>query len=325
VVRHAIDPNNYQCSDEGLPVVDWLNGEIAKTDINNLVDLYFGWAAGDVTFLDAMYFQTQATPQFFGYTGEFTQTMLKTEKDVKRFWDIPSANIQLVGAHGTMLQNVNRVANVYENLFTEDGTTPITHANALVYAGIVHDEVLADPALAGGNHPIFSFNAVAFPGDEDFNAAPKVVMGDGVLEGFKAIGLDDVAPKGIFAHEFGHHIQFANGYFEDAVPGATTQAELTQYTELMADAFAGYYLTHSRGAALNQKRVEQFLQIYFQLGDCAFTDPGHHGTPNQRLAAARFGFDVAAEAQKQGQILTSSQFHARFVAAYPEIIAPDAT
>jgi hypothetical protein len=73
------------------------------------------------------------------------------------------------------------------------------------------------------------------------------------------------------------------------------------------------------------KRVAQFLRVFFDIGDCAFDNPGHHGTPNQRMRAANFGFSVAAEAQKQGHILTANQFHARFVAAYPDLVAPDAT
>jgi hypothetical protein len=43
------------------------------------------------------------------------------------------------------------------------------------------------------------------------------------------------------------------------------------------------------------------------------------------MKAARFGFDVADQAQKQGHILTADQFHALFVAAYADITAPDAT
>ena len=100
--------------------------------------------------------------------------------------------------------------------------------------------------------------------------------------------------------------------------------EQTRYTELMADAFSAYYLTHSRGGAMNRKRVEQFLEVFFEIGDCAFSSSGHHGTPNQRMAAAHFGFDIAAQAQKQGHILTSQQFHDLFVAAYPGLVAPDA-
>jgi hypothetical protein len=43
------------------------------------------------------------------------------------------------------------------------------------------------------------------------------------------------------------------------------------------------------------------------------------------MKAANFGFDVAAQAHKQGHILTADQFHALFVAAYSDIVAPDAT
>jgi hypothetical protein len=43
------------------------------------------------------------------------------------------------------------------------------------------------------------------------------------------------------------------------------------------------------------------------------------------MNAARFGFDVADQAQKQGKILTADQFHALFVAVYADITAPDAT
>jgi len=125
-------------------------------------------------------------------------------------------------------------------------------------------------------------------------------------------------------HEFAHHIQYENGYFEDEYATTGSAAEQTRYTELMADAMSAYFLTHKRGLALNEKRVAQFLEVFYQIGDCGFTSSGHHGTPNQRMAAAQFGFDLAKEALKQGQILTSEQVYQRFLAAYPSIIAPDA-
>jgi len=152
--------------------------------------------------------------------------------------------------------------------------------------------------------------------------ADKIVMGDGILEAYASIGFGDVAPQAIFAHEFAHQIQFENEYFDDL--GKVSSAERTRYTELMADAMAAYYLTHKRGGAMNQKRVEQFLEVFYEIGDCAFTSSGHHGTPNQRLAAAEFGFRLAADAQKQGHILTAEEFHTLFQAYYPTLIAPDA-
>jgi hypothetical protein len=136
--------------------------------------------------------------------------------------------------------------------------------------------------------------------------------------------LDDVAPQAFYAHEFGHHLQVQKGYFDDPLMTAGDPPEQTRYRELMTDAFSAYYLIHRRGAALNRKRVEQFLEVFFDIGDCTFAHPNHHGTRNQRMRAAHFGFDVADQAQKQGHILTADQFHALFVAAYQGLIAPDA-
>ena len=182
-----------------------------------------------------------------------------------------------------------------------------------------------EPTVNGGNHPLFTFNAFAISAPE-LGIPDKIVMGDGVLDAYKAIGFDDVALQAIFAHEFGHHIQFERGFFNELPPGSDPStvdaAELTRHNELMADAFSAYYLTHSRGASMNRKRVEQFLQVFFEVGDCAFTDPGHHGTPIQRMRAAQFGFDVADQAQKQGHILTAAQFHALFEARYTTFVAP---
>jgi hypothetical protein len=39
---------------------------------------------------------------------------------VKRFWDISSDDIQLVGMHGTMLQDIDRVARTYEEVLSRD-------------------------------------------------------------------------------------------------------------------------------------------------------------------------------------------------------------
>jgi hypothetical protein len=152
----------------------------------------------------------------------------------------------------------------------------------------------------------------------------KIVMGDGIMAGYEVLGFGGVAPQAIYAHEFAHHIQFQNGYFDDPYATEGDPPEQTRYTELMADAMSAYYLTHKRGATLNRHRVAEFMEVFFQIGDCAFTSAGHHGTPNQRMAAARFGFDLADEALAQGHILTAAQVHALFVEAYPDIIAPDA-
>lgn len=320
--RRAIDPGDYACS-PNTALSNWFVGELievatAEPEIFDLLwnDLFADFAV----FFDALLFQTEDTPQYFGYNGEFTSIVEKTDRDVKRFWDIFSDDIQLIGMHGTMLLDEERVAAAYESpLFF--GLDP---ADAAFVASLIADAVAESQTLNGGNHPMFSFNAFAFSSDV-LPIPDKIVLGDGVLAGYQALGFDDVAPQAIYAHEFAHHIQYERNYFDDPVPGATTEAELTRYSELMADAMAAYYLTHARGAAMNRKRVEQFLEVFFEVGDCAFTNPGHHGTPNQRMRAAQFGFDVADQAQKQGHILTAEQFHDLFVDEFPTLVAPDAT
>jgi hypothetical protein len=270
---------------------------------------------------EALLFETRNRQTFFGYDGSYTQRMTKVERDVKKFWDIQSADIQVLAMHGTVLADPGRTVPTYENpVFLG-----LDAATAQAWAADVQNVIETEPTTNGGNHPLFTFNAFAISAPE-LGIPDKIVMGDGVLDAYAALGFDDVAPQSVFAHEFGHHIQFERNYFDELPPGAdpTTvdQAERTRHNELMADAFAGYYLTHKRGAALNAKRVAEFLQVFFQAGDCAFTNPGHHGTPAQRMRAAELGFSVAHEAQKQGHILTAAQFHERFEAVYPSLVAP---
>jgi hypothetical protein len=312
----AINPDDYVCS-SSAPVTDVLYAELGNTLATEpalFFALYDRYADYIPTY-EALYFQSSATPQYYGYTGQFTKVMVKTERDVKSFWDIPSAQIQVLAMHGTVLLDTARTARTYRLLGFPD-------AVATAYAATVRAALLQSTTMHGGNYGFWTFNAFSFR-DPSHSPSDRIVMGDGILEAYAKIGYGDVAPQAIFAHEFAHQIQFERGYFNDLDP-SLSDAEQTRYTELMADAMSAYFLTHARGAALNQKRVEQFLQVFYQIGDCAFTDPGHHGTPNQRMASARFGFKIADEFQKQGHILTSSEFHALFVAQYPTIIAPDA-
>jgi hypothetical protein len=312
LAARAIDPGDYVCVAES-PVNLWLIDKFmtSATQEPELFSVALGYAADLIPLYEAVYLQSSATPQYFGQDGAHTKAVVKAERDLKRFWDIPSSDIQVVGMHGSMLVDTARTAATFRFLgFPDD--------HAAYYALTLRNTMRASRTMAGGNHPYFTFNAVAAttPG----GAFPdKIVMGDGILAGYDAVGLGDVAPQAIFAHEFAHHVQFEQPGYRFA-----TSPEEARFLELSADALAAYFLTHKRGATMNRKRVEQFLEVFHQIGDCQFTSDGHHGTPNQRLAAARFGFDLADQAQKQGHILTSKEVLARFLATYPTIIAPDA-
>jgi hypothetical protein len=319
LTRRVINPDDYVCQ-ETTPLIDWYTREVRRfiTKEPALFDLLYNQLLADlIPTYQAAYFETNRTPQYFGYDGEFNNVLNRTERDVKRFWDIDARRIQLVAMHGTVLQNVRKTAMTYEFLFGLDSAT------SYEIAGIVKDAVKQSRVLHGGDHPLFTFNSFAISSD-DGSIPEKIVMGDGVLEGYDAIGYGDVAPQAVYAHEFAHHIQFDNGYFNDPYALMGSGAEQTRYTELMADAYAGYYLTHKKGAAMNRRRVQEFLHVFFDIGDCAFDDDGHHGTPNQRMKAAKFGFDVAESAKQKGKVLSSAEFHALFVKEYPKLIAPDA-
>ncbi|HEX2534240.1 MAG TPA: hypothetical protein VHK69_10915 [Chitinophagaceae bacterium] len=298
--------------DGNTAINQWLSGELADWDDQVI---FFALVTGMLDFptYDALLFENSSANQYFGVNGEHTQRIQKTFKDLKRFWNISSTGIQLVGLHGDMLLDREKIIRIDGILY---GSTPEESA---FWADLIIDLMNTVPQYRKGDHPIFTFNAFAvnsfaFP---PYGIIPnKIIMGDGILAGLSAIGFGDVAPQAILAHEFGHQIQYQLGLFT----GEGTP-EATRRTELMADAYAAYYLSHARGASMQWKRVSQFLQVFFNIGDCGFTDPGHHGTPTQRMAAANWGYQLANNAQKQGHILTAQQFAALFDAALPSIVS----
>lgn len=324
-LSRAINPDDYECqpTDLGAFLQADFNLMVAE-NINALAILYYLWTDQVPTY-DALLFQTGATPQYYGYNGEYTDPILRTEKSIKRFWDIYSADIRTLAMHGTMLLDTARVRAVYEVIpsFITGAPAPLNTLTPRQASLQVRNAMLSLPQSApGGNNSFFTFNAFAYSGSL---SPDKIVMGDGVLAAYQSMGFGDVAPQAIYAHEFAHHIQFEKGYFNDPIVAGLTTPEKTRYSEMMADAMAAYFLTHKRGAAMNAKRVEQFLTVFFQTGDCSFTSSGHHGTPNQRLKAAQFGFQIAAEEMVKGTMLTAEQFHALFVQAYPTMIQSDVT
>lgn len=312
----AINPGDYVCN-ANTDFSQWINGVLSTTlavERPRFIQA-LNLAAADLPTYDALYFQTTATEQSFGVRGEHTKIIRKSERDLKNFWAIYNSDIQVVAMHGRLLADTAATARLYRQLYGRSA------ASAAFLADTLRRTVVNSQTMQGGDYPYFTFNAFAF--STPSHAIPdKIVMGDGILAAYDGMGYSDVAPRVVFAHEFAHHVQFEKA-IRLTTPG-TTAAERTRYNELGADAMSAYYLTHARGAAMNRKRVEEFLRIYYGIGDCSFGSSGHHGTPNQRMKAAQFGFRVADEAQKQGHIMSPEEFQARFVAELPAILAPDA-
>ncbi|MDN3658179.1 hypothetical protein QWZ08_21180 [Ferruginibacter paludis] len=311
MVQRALSASSPASCNDNTPLNQLLASQLA--DWNSDI-IYFALATGMLDFptYDALLFENTAATQYFGVKGEYTQIMAKTFKDLKRFWNIQSNNIVLVGMHGSMLLNRDKLIRIDMILYGDSQVTAAYTADLIIL-------LLKDvPQYQNGNHPIFTFNSFA---QNAFTFSPygiipaKIVMGDGIMQDFTATGYGDVAPQAILAHEFGHQIQFQLGVF-----GTVSSPEATRRTELMADAYSAYYLSHARGASMQWKRVLLFLQVFFNIGDCQVTNDGHHGTPTQRMASAQWGYSVANDAQKQGRILTSQEFTALFEKQLPVIL-----
>jgi hypothetical protein len=308
LVVNAIVPT--ACNDNTL-LNQWINQELSEW---NSTIFFYAIVTGMLDFptYDALLFENNPSTQYFGLKGEHTQRITKTIKDLRRFWNIQSEGIVAVAMHGSMLRDRDKVIRIDKILFGD------SQADAEFWADLINTLLDVFPQYRNGNHPIFTFNAIAQPG---FDFTPyghipdKIVLGDGIMDAYTALGYDDVAPQAILAHEFGHHIQFQLGLFTDV-----ESPEETRRTELMADAYSAYFLSHSRGASMQWKRVREFLQVFYNIGDCAFTDNGHHGTPTQRMASADWAYSVVTNAANQGHILTGQEFDVLFEAQLPILV-----
>jgi hypothetical protein len=314
-VLGAINPDEHECA--ATPFSNWLTAQLTGWTTNDLLLLY----ASILTNMPGYASMVNAPDRHpsYGLHGEYTQRLTKTFTDLKGFWDIDARKIQMVPMHSSIMGNKAALVKTYRQLYNTDQATAEQFSQQYVdwYKSLV--------ARFGPNLPVISANAFAFNPVGDPNPAiaalPRtIVMGDGVLQGFDWIQLGKVAPQAVLAHEFGHQVQFANGLDEASL----TTPEATRRIELMADSFSGYFLGHAKGANLNRKQIRQFGEMSYNIGDCGFALVGHHGTPNQRLHSSEWGADLATDARNQRRILPSLNFMARFDAALPTLVAPDA-
>ena len=317
-VDRALNPDDYQCGPTDFSgYIDDLIGGLSLDELIFLVDHI---EMLDIPTYDALFFGTN-TDYRYDLRADSKQSLTRTFTDVKRFWDIDSSDIQLMAMHGNMLQDASRVARVLQLPLPEFGKSKAAaEAEAAEIA-----KMASKGFFDGGNNPLFTLNAFAFTAEGDPDPAvaglpDKLIFGDGILDALQALGIADVGARAVMGHEFGHHVQFEDSLFNSPLTGA----EATRRTELMADAFGTYFVTHARGLALNAKRVLQAELTSFEVGDCQFADPGHHGTPLQRLRSATWAANLAAAARPQGFILPSLRFADLFEQKLPEIVAPDA-
>jgi hypothetical protein len=269
---------------------------------------------------DALFFGTAGDPDYA--LDSHARQLQNTFRDLQRFWDIQSDDIQLMAMHSDSLLDAARIARTLEAMVDTGELAPMTDAEIAAEAQTVATFMQAQDEAFQDN-PLWTFNAFAFSAEgetDPFIASlpDKLIIGDGILEAYDGIGLGDVGPRVIMAHEFAHHVQYELGTFDS---GPSDPAEATRRTELMADAMASYFATHKKGLALNRKRVTDALLSFYSVGDCSFASPGHHGTPLQRERAADWGADLAAAARPRSAVLPAATVVEMFDAALPGIVS----
>lgn len=316
-VARVIDPSDYECGPTGFNT--WIDAKFgAVENFGAFIDILNVGALDWPTYY-SLIIDNDASDDYMGVNGEQTHEMVKRHRDAQRFWDVPTDDILLQGMHGADIADDAKMIPVVQLILGVDATA------AAGIVDYVQSVIEADPGL-GYDNPLFTLNAFAFtsegaPVGSPFYGVPdKIVMGDGISAALADLGLGTNAPDYVHAHEFGHHVQFELGVF-DTFGGAP---EDTRRTELMADAFGAYLCAHSRGASFQAKRIADVYGAGYLIGDCAFDNPGHHGTPNQREASTMWAAGVADNAENQGHIYSAQTMLELFDAQLPTLVAPDA-
>ncbi|MGB7843932.1 MAG: hypothetical protein WBL21_14140 [Salinimicrobium sp.] len=238
--------------------------------------------------------------QYFGADGKYTNFMVKRQRELEKFWDMPN-EVRINGQHTATLNDREKLADIWELVGVE--------VNSREEAYAIADQYLFYNSLASTlpESPFFALDGFATPSN-------LIVVGDGIVQMLTEAGVEeDIAWTGIVSHEWGHQIQFnhTTSWYPEGANADPVAA--TRHTELEADFFSAYFMTHKRGATYNWKRVEEFFELFVNIGDCSFDSANHHGTPAQRLRAARLGYDLANSAHKQGHVLSIDELHSFFM------------
>lgn len=124
---------------------------------------------------------------------------------------------------------------------------------------------------------------------------------------------NELAVAGILAHEWSHRVQYTFHWDKELKNPAL---------ELEADAMSGYYMALEKGFAWNQ--IDAYFRSTESTGDFQIDSKQHHGTPNQRVAAAYLGVQLANESVKNGEAFSYEDLHHRIVdSLYTNIIRQD--
>lgn len=114
---------------------------------------------------------------------------------------------------------------------------------------------------------------------------------------------------GVLSHEWGHQVQFHNGWQPQAQSTALPM-------ELEADYFSGFYMAfRSYGGA----EIQSYLSAVASLGNYDFANPSFHGTPQMRTAMAGAGLNLAEQCVQQGLACNEFTVHQQAILAESQL------
>jgi hypothetical protein len=166
-------------------------------------------------------------------------------------------------------------------------------------------------AETGNDAAFYGFTTLVVPFDECPGVENALSLPIGAILFGRNLTMDVLASTqstagiaGSLAHEWAHQLQFRNGWQRPTDSTVRT-------TELEADAFSGVYMGLVKGFGSND--LNAYFATLAHFGDYAFTDPGHHGTPEERIAAGMLGLTVANDMIVHGSRPSFEQIHNFFI------------
>ena len=100
--------------------------------------------------------------------------------------------------------------------------------------------------------------------------------------------IGDAAVAFVIAHEYAHHVQFAQSQLIAKAQNNTMRLEL------QADCFAGVILANLPNISFDQSDVESMITAAALLGDKEYDHYNHHGAGENRALALRSGLRFGA-------------------------------
>ena len=211
--------------------------------------------------------------------------------------DVPTANI--AGSSGTMkdflVSVLTDVDTYWAGVWKDDGRP----APFVTYAFPAAGEVVLSLCAPGFSDDMSAFYCLY---DDKITVSQSLAqkIWDGTLyantDGTKTHDTGDFSVAYVVAHEYAHELQNEIGIF-------TTAGSIypVYKIELHADCWAGVWAKSAEDEGILDKGdIKEAGQTTLDLGDYAFDNPQHHGTPEQRNEAFLAGYDGGSEGSCDG-------------------------